>query len=189
MSTDNPSPNWGPVRRALFRFAFVYLALYILAGPFQPLWDAVVPRVGKQVFQVTIPARQLTGSGDTTFDYVQVLCCAVLAAAAAAVWTLLDRKRSHYVRLDAGLRVGVRFVLALTMIGYGAAKVIPAQMPSPSLDRLLQPVGDSSPMGLLWTFMGASAGYSFFTGAAEVLGEDRVLEREDPCPLDADSIA
>jgi hypothetical protein len=43
-------------------------------------------------------------------------------------------------------------------------------MSSPSLDRLLQPFGDASPMGLLWTFMGASAGYSLFTGGAEMLG-------------------
>jgi hypothetical protein len=30
--------------------------------------------------------------------------------------------------------------------------------------------GDSSPMGLLWTFMGFSAGYNLFTGAGEMLG-------------------
>jgi hypothetical protein len=39
-----------------------------------------------------------------------------------------------------------------------------------SLARLLQPYGDSSPMGLLWTFMGASKTYNVFTGAVEMLG-------------------
>jgi hypothetical protein len=34
----------------------------------------------------------------------------------------------------------------------------------------MQPYGDSSPMGLLWTFMGASYGYNLFTGAAEMIG-------------------
>jgi hypothetical protein len=37
-------------------------------------------------------------------------------------------------------------------------------------DRLLKPYGESSPMGLLWTFMGYSTGYNLFTGGAEALG-------------------
>ena len=51
-----------------------------------------------------------------------------------------------------------------------AVKVIKSQFPSPSLDRLIQPFGDASPMGLLWTFMGASESYNLFTGAGEMLG-------------------
>ncbi len=56
------------------------------------------------------------------------------------------------------------------MINYGAVKVIKAQFPNPTLDRLLQPFGDASPMGLLWTFMGASESYNIFTGAGELIG-------------------
>jgi hypothetical protein len=48
--------------------------------------------------------------------------------------------------------------------------VIKSQFPDPSLGRLLQPYGDSSPMGLLWTFMGASKSYTIFAGAIECLG-------------------
>ena len=55
------------------------------------------------------------------------------------------------------------------MIPYGVLKLFPLQFPEPSLSRLLQTYGDSSPMGLMWTFMGASRSYSFFGGAAEVL--------------------
>jgi hypothetical protein len=35
---------------------------------------------------------------------------------------------------------------------------------------LMQPYGDSSPMGILWTFMGASMAYTMFAGATEMLG-------------------
>ena len=56
------------------------------------------------------------------------------------------------------------------MITYGSVKVIKSQFPNPTLDRLLQPFGDASPMGLLWTFMGASESYNIFTGAGEMLG-------------------
>src|SRR5947199_1204250 len=56
------------------------------------------------------------------------------------------------------------------MLSFGAYKVIKSQFPAPSLDRLLEPYGDSSPMGLLWTFMGASKAYTIFGGFAEMLG-------------------
>jgi hypothetical protein len=56
------------------------------------------------------------------------------------------------------------------MISYGLAKVIPSQFPPPRLDRLVETYGASSPMGILWAFMGTSVAYSIFTGAAELLG-------------------
>jgi hypothetical protein len=56
------------------------------------------------------------------------------------------------------------------MIIYGAMKVIKVQFYGPTLDRLYQPFGDASPMGLLWTFMAASEGYNVFTGLGEILG-------------------
>jgi uncharacterized membrane protein YphA (DoxX/SURF4 family) len=118
-----------------------------------------------------VPADILpAGSGDTTFNYVQLLCFAVLAAAVTVVWSLLDRRRVSYTRLHEWLRVYIRFALGATMVSYGAVKVIQSQFPPPSLDRLLQPFGDASPMGILWTFMGVSAAYNVFTGAGEMLG-------------------
>jgi hypothetical protein len=166
----------------LFRFAFVYLVVYILpfplsygpfvvrvAQPYTEAWNAVVPWVGEHIFGVTITVRP-NGSGDTTYNYVQVFCFFVLAVIGAGLWSLLDRRRPSYPRLYHWLTVYVRFYLASTMIVYGAVKVIKSQFPDPSLDRLVQPFGDASPMGLLWTFMGASASYNVFSGAGEMLG-------------------
>ena len=86
------------------------------------------------------------------------------------VWSVADRKRPNYERLYDWFRLYLRMVLAAIMIPYGAAKLFQAQFPAPSLSTLLEPYGDSSPMHLLWTFMGASPSYSFFAGAVEVLG-------------------
>jgi hypothetical protein len=133
------------------------------------LWNGLVSWVGRVLFHVEITVRP-NGSGDTTHNYVQVFCFLVIAAAAAAVWSLLDRKRTRYVRLYDWLRVFVRFTLAAMMLLYGGVKVIKSQFPDPTLDRLLQPFGDASPNGLLWTFMGASESYTVFTGACEMLG-------------------
>lgn len=177
------NPAWGPVKRILFRCLFVYTVLYtfpfplevipsygeILTQPYTDLWNAAVPWVGERVFGVKVLHRPL-GSGDTTYNYVQLFCYLVLTLAAAAVWTALDRKRAGYARLHEWLRVYVRFVLATAMIGYGAAKLIPSQMVPPWPSNLVHPIGDASPMGLVWTFMGLSVSYMVFTGASEMLG-------------------
>ncbi len=185
----NVPVQWGLAKRISFRFACVYFFLYIfpfpldyipyvdaVAGWHQSLWHAIVPWVGKHVFGVEITVFT-NGSGDTTYDYVLAFCYAVLAAAAALVWTLLDRKRANYARLHEWLRIYVRFFLAASMVSYGAYKVFPSQFPAPSLDRLIQPIGDASPMGLLWTFIGASKAYEIFSGAAEMLGGLLLLGR------------
>ena len=183
MKSTADDPAWGPVKRFLFRALFVYLLLYafpfplnlipvyggILEEQYSELWHEPVPWVGEQVFGAEVKFRP-GGSGDTTYNYVQLFCFLVLALAAAAVWTILDRKRPSYARLHEWMRVYVRFFLAATMISYGAIKIIPVQMGPPWLGKLIQPIGEGSPMGLAWTFMGASDSYMIFTGAAEMLG-------------------
>jgi hypothetical protein len=63
----------------------------------------------------------------------------------------------------------VRFFLAMMLFSYGFAKVVPLQFAPPSSFRLALQVGDMSPMGLLWTFMGFSTSFQIFAGAIEVL--------------------
>jgi hypothetical protein len=179
------NPEWGPVQRILFRLLFCYLVLYNFPFPldvipvYGPVLDqsyteirsVVAPWVGEHVFGVEVRPRP-SGRGDTTYGHVLIFCFLILALAATAVWTLLDRKRRNDrrdARLHEGLRVYVRFALAAAIIQYGAVKVIPVQFGTP-LSELLQPIGESSPMGILWKFMGSSIPYVIFTGAAEMLG-------------------
>jgi hypothetical protein len=178
------APRWHAAKLIAFRFAFAYFVLYIIPFPvdqlpfttylmerYADLWHAVVPWVGKHILRLSYDITVFqNGSGDTTYNYVQVLCFLALAAAATFIWSWLDRRRPGYERLYQWLRIYVRFSLASAMIGYGAIKVIPLQMPAPFLTRLIEPYGDSSPMGLLWTFIGASKGFEIFTGCAEMLG-------------------
>ncbi len=173
---------WHPLALLLFRFAFAYLVLYNVPFPltiipgaelvgqaYEGIWEPVVARVGTDVFGVKA-VNQQNGSGDTTYDYVKCFCFLVAAVAAALLWTGLDRKRKEHARLNEWLRVYVRFSLAAAMLSYGAYKVIKSQFADPGLDALMQPIGDGSPMGLVWNFMGASTPYTVFTGAAEMLG-------------------
>ena len=55
------------------------------------------------------------------------------------------------------------------MMIYGGAKAIPYQFPPPRFTRLIEPYGESSPMGLLWTLMGSSQSYTMITGFVELL--------------------
>ena len=174
--------HWSPAKRCLFRFVFAYLVLYnfpfpldsipdagIIASPYRKLWHALVPWVGRHLFHADTSLLP-NSSGDSTYNYVQVFCFLVIASIVTVVWTILDRKRAHYARLHEGLRIYVRFALGAAMISFGAVKVIKSQFPDPPLDRLLQPMGDASPMGLVWTFMGSSTAYTVFAGAAEMIG-------------------
>jgi len=181
--------RWGLGTRIAFRFAFVYFLLYNqffpfelltfppflqLSGIYNSLWSETVQWVSRHVLHLSHDfgmdyLNSATGSKDTTFIYVQVLCYLVIAAVATVIWSLLDRGRSNYDWLFKWFLTYMRLALAAVMIPYGVAKLFPWQFPAPTLSRLLQTYGDSSPMGLLWTFMGASRSYSFFGGAAEVL--------------------
>ncbi len=181
---------WPLPLRLLFRFLFCYYLLYMapahgsanllemlpgtswLTRPYMKMWDGVETWLAVHVFHLTgeVTTRFLTGSGDTTLDYIELLCFVVLALCAALVWSVLDRRRLEYRRLHSWLRVLVRYTLAVTMFTYGFAKIFPLQFRTPGLARLMEPYGEFSPMGALWWFMGASTAYIIFSGTAEVLG-------------------
>ena len=184
MDQPHPIQPWSFARKLGFRFAFLYWLLYGLpfplsdvpwtgwiTGPYSNGMDALVLWSGHHLLGIEreIPTAP-TGSGDTTLAYVYLVCQIGIAVCGALVWSVLDRRRANYARLAPWLWAYVRLLLATALIAYGSYKVIPSQFPKPSLDRLAQPFGEASPMGLLWTFMGASAAYQMFSGAGELLG-------------------
>jgi hypothetical protein len=131
--------------------------------------------VGSRILHVEV-IIQPTGSGDTMRAYVGCLCALVIAAVAALFWTVgvmvVQRRKPDWhpdQRLHGLVRVLVRFFLVEMFFGYGFAKVVPLQFAQPSSFRLAQQLGDMSPMGLLWTFMGFSPIFQIFTGAIETL--------------------
>ncbi len=178
---------WSLAHRVGFRFTCSYLLLYLLPTPLNLLpglealdaaygraWEWVVQAVGAHLLGLAGPIpNNPTGSGDRLFDFVWNLSVLGLALLVTLGWSLVDERRAArpraYPRAAALLRVYLRYALASILLSYGLVKVFALQMPAPDVTRLFSTYGESSPMGLLWTFMGASTGYQVFCGAAETL--------------------
>ncbi len=185
---DPYAPHWSLAARIAFRFCCVYFGLFssntqILGGlvlipavdipdlsalwPMRPItfWTAA------HIFHARLPLIYTgSGSGDKTFDWVLAFCLLIFAALATAIWSVLDRRRENYVTLHKWVRLFIRLALASQLLLYGMDKVIPLQMPFPYLTKLLEPFRDFSPMGVLWSSVGASPAYEIFAGSAEMLG-------------------
>ena len=199
---DNPVPaHWTALTRFLFRIAFLYFFCFmfffgngtlfsfipvagdwiegILTWPFSHL--AVF--TGRHLFHLTGLAADWhpTGSGDTTLNWISNGLFLAFAILGALTWTALAHargsRRTEYQTLYAWLRFGLRLTCGMFMLDYGMAKLIPMQMQPISIAILNEPIGQSSPMTLLWSLIGLNPVYEIVCGAAEVLGGTLILFR------------
>lgn len=76
----------------------------------------------------------MNGSGDTSFNYIQVFCFVIIAGVSSAAWSLLDRRRPHYDRLAEILNYFLRCALAIWTLAYGIAKLPTGFSQFPPLD-------------------------------------------------------
>jgi hypothetical protein len=163
--------NWNTASKILFRAVLVYFVLYMLLMLLSPLFEVPYRWIGKTIFKINYEYEVSgNGSGDHTFAYLTLFVTVVLSAVLIVIWSILDRKRKSYNKLFYWFLVFLRVVLIAAMLLYGFVKVFKLQFPSASLTHLLDPLGDFSPMGLAWTYMGFSKGFNVFVGSLEVLG-------------------
>jgi hypothetical protein len=172
-------PGW---RAWLWRTAVVYAVLYCLpfplgidpwSGPLGADWEPqkqeVITWLTKAIFGVEITALP-GGSGDTTYNYFELLFYVVAACALGGLWHWLRRDHAPGRHARDVLRTWVRYYLATVMLGYGFHKAFPLQFGVLDPSQLSATYGQSSPMNLLWTFMAFSPAYTSFVGLCEVLG-------------------
>ena len=182
-SSDNHIATWSLTEKTVFRFLFTYFFLFIIFqnnGAF-PFFEKLMQKptewvqkfivwLGNSILKLPEEIKTTpSGSGDTTLDYILVLCILAFSLFSTIIWTVLDRNKSNYANLYYWLTLALRFYLGLMLINYGLFKIIKMQFPFPGLSRLISSYGESSPMGLAWTFLGFSKGYNLFMGIAEVL--------------------
>lgn len=184
---QTPVPQWCATQRVAFRFCFLYFGLYcfytqiitaLISIPNMEIGDPsahwpmrqIVFWIASHVFHAKLPLVYTgSGSGDKTFDWVLTFFLLIFSVVATVLWSSLDRRRKNYVTLYKGFRLFLRFALASQLIGYGLDKVVPLQMPFPYLPKLLEPFGNFSPMGVLWSSVGASPAFEIYVGSAELL--------------------
>jgi len=192
MASDVPmatTSSWSLGQRVAFRFGFLLAAFITLPFPFNlppkmdwlgkqwnNLWDWGTSGLAS-LLGISDLVFEANGSGDRTVDYLQLLLIAIVAVVGTIVWSIADRRRRSYARLAAAALVVLRYSLAYTMLIYGIIKIAKSQFPDPLPGRLVEPVGDVSPMGLLWTFMSYSLPYTVFAGSLEAISGTLLLWR------------
>lgn len=185
--------EWSPLRKIGFRFIFVLFLLFILPFPFNVplnvfnefwldtqfgnLWTWAAELVGDKLLGLEKFSGARTGSGDKTFNWVQYGLFIGLASIGAVIWSAIDKKRKNYYKAWRWFVLMTVYYLVFYMLLYGFIKVFWLQMPELRIDRLLKTYGQSSPMGLLWTFMGASETYSVYAGLSEVIAGTLLIFR------------
>lgn len=198
-SSSLPDPSarpWSATARVAFRFVFCYIVQYALCCGNATVWRAI-PLLGKHLellfaspyllaaqwlgqhlFHLQGPGAHLHGSGygDRVLDWIAASIMLAVAALATALWSALDR-RTQYDTLLAWFRFGLRLTIAVAMLNYGSWKIFPIQMPPPSLAVLNEPLGQTSPLTMLWTLLGMNQAYEKICGGIEFLGALLLLYR------------
>lgn len=186
------SQKWTFTQKIFFRFFFVYFVLYCfpfpivsfeltqpLIYPFTEFMEWLVPRVGWLFFDVTIenPSYFAYRFGDFVFEAIYLFIISMIALMITLGWSVIDRSRLNYEKLEQWFLLYIRYFLAFKMFTYGIHKVIPLQGGFITASSLEQPFGMMEPASLQWKFLAYSKAYKIFTGLGEVIGGLMILWR------------
>lgn len=171
--------KWSAPTEILFKFTFSYFTLFIILLFLAPFLETPLRWFAENILNWGGDFHMdSTGSGDRSFDYVRLALNIILATVISAIWSLRKNDKIAYHRWYYWFQVILRVFLFAAMLLYGLVKVFKGQFSDAGLELLLQPVGEMSPMGLAWTFMGHSMGYNIFLGVVEVFGGILLLNRK-----------
>jgi hypothetical protein len=186
MFTTNYLQSWSLLQKIIFRFLFLFLGFFLLNyelamamidlgfykkvapmyGVFSQLlywFDAHFYHIGyNPKLHESIPA-------DNHFGIVFYLTSIIIFILIVIAWSIIDRQKNNYHKLNYWFRIYVRYMVALIVFSYGIEKIIPVQMSYPQVTDLLTPLGDQSKFDVIWNFVGASPAYERFTGTCEVI--------------------
>lgn len=169
--------QWNVLQRIAFRFFFTLCIVTIVPIISNLLWQYPIEWAGQYFFNEHVTSHP-SGSGDTLYDFYDITIKLIVSVIVTLIWSILDRKRLSYNTLLYWQEVYVRYYLAFFFIIYGFMKVIKLQFGHPGLSQLLIPLGNKSPMGLAWTFIGFSDTYTIFSGVCEVLAAVFLIYRK-----------
>ncbi|HSD13385.1 MAG TPA: hypothetical protein VLB74_01915 [Flavobacterium sp.] len=167
------------IKDYFFSFLICYFFFQIFEFLFSYAFEPLVNFVGDTIFNIDYTfTKDGYGSGDNTFSYLETFCMLCTSILLAFPIAYFIKKKEIGNTVKHYFIVLLRVYLAFYMLVYGLSKILPMQFPPLTLHRLSESYGESSPMGLAWTFMQYSPYYTAFTGFAEVLGGLLLLNRK-----------
>lgn len=165
-----PWKNW---QKFSFRIAFIFfvimsipLSLEWYENLFSINWLSVHYRDLYDIARFS-PSLGLLPRG-SWYGYGEWFVILFIAIIGAVIWSLFDKKRNDYNILYYWLRVIVRYRAGIGIIGFGFTKLLPVQMPYPSLGLLNTDFGDFTGQKIYWLSIGIVPWYQIFAGIVEV---------------------
>ena len=135
--TGITTDHWSLPHKMLFRFFFIFLAMFIrpwswldslpgfsYAGElYGKMFDAVVTAFNGWFFHIREELVPLNGSGDTSFGWAAFAFLLTVSLCGMLLWSVLDRRRLNYTRLNYWLCLVARYSVAMVALRYGIIKL------------------------------------------------------------------
>ncbi len=161
------------MKKILYSTGLIYLFFYMFPFPFMTTFgkilDPIVFFVGNNILNIKIPDVFHIFAVDTTYEYVKVFTLFIISLVIAIILQIAFSKRVKFEFIRDNTILYAQYFVGLFMIHYGITKLCSAQFSMPGYIKLESTFGESSPMGLLWAYMGYSKPYTIFIGLLEVL--------------------
>jgi hypothetical protein len=180
-TANHPPLVWKAYQKVAFRMAFIFFVLMTI--PENPGWYTQIFQFDwtslhyRDLYDVARFQPSLTRGGGL-YGYTDWLIILGVAIAGGIVWTLLDRKRQSYNILYYWLTVIVRYRASIGIIGFAFTKVLPVQMPYPSIGILNTNFGDLTAQKIYWLSISIVPWYQVFAGIVELTAGVLLLFRK-----------
>jgi hypothetical protein len=178
-------------KKIIFRTVLVYFLIQVL--PIDPdFWRTLFGANGGpfSLAGIFVIAHYIPGFGHPPGIWPDWVLFGIVAAGAAAIWTLAENRQresaggslpaADYIRDETALyrvRTLVRYRLALAIFGYGFVTLFPLLSPYPSISNLNTNYGDFTRWKLFSLSLGVVPGYESFLGLVEIIGALLLLYR------------
>lgn len=172
---------WKGYEKILFRIAFIFFIA--ISIPNTPEWYAQLIALDwrhlnyRDLYDIARFGSGINFFGNKIFGtsllgYANWITTALIATGGGLLWTwivkLRKTERAEYFDLYYWLRVVVRYRAGIGIIGFGFTKLLPVQMPYPSLGVLNTNFGDLTAQKIYWLSIGIVPWYQIFAGVVEV---------------------
>jgi len=175
------STPWKTYELIAFRIAFIFFVA--ISIPNNAEWYSHVFHINwarlhyRDLYDIARFGSGINVFGNTIFGsplygYANWIITFLVSVVGGLIWTVIDSRRKNtpleYNQLYYWLRVVVRYRAGIGIIGFGFTKLLPVQMPFPSLGLLNTNFGDFSAQKIYWLIIGIVPWYQVFAGIVEV---------------------